>query len=313
MATTTPNMSLTAWDTTADPYDHAQQASNFETIDLHDHSAGKGKQIPTAGLTDAAVTTPKLADGAITGAKLADGAVTYAKLGSDGRAWSLGDIKWQFFPSGASAIYDANWHIADGTTLAGGQHDWNGGFGVVALPNLIDKVAYGVDVTRVGNTGGNNSLNLAHSHTVNAHSHTVNAHSHIVNAHSHTVNAHNHLIVADGSHHHLFVGGALLHTRQANTTAKSPPTGLNDFLQSVYVAGFNSGQGDAVVDMDDSGSHNHTGATDVATPGTSSSSPATSDATPGTSGASPGTSSSLGALDTRPAWTGLLPLIRIRN
>lgn len=311
MATVTLNMGLTEWDLAADPYDHSQQAGNWALVDAHDHSSGKGKQIPAAGLASSSVTTAKIADGAVTAAKLADGAVTYAKLAADAKAWNLGDIKMQWFPSGGSAVIGSAWHVADGSTLAAGEHDFSGG--PITLLNLIDRFPYGVDASRVGNTGGANALNLAHNHTVNGHSHVVDAHSHTVNSHSHGVNAHSHSIGADGSHHHTFAGGALLHTRQANTVAKSPPTGLNDFLQTLYVAGFNSGGGDAVANMDDTGSHSHGGSTGSASTTTTATSTGTSDATPGTSSASPGTSSALGSTDTRPAWTGLVPLIRIRN
>ena len=68
-------------------------SDTFTAIDNHDHSSGKGKQVITAGITDAAVTNAKLAanavdttkilDSAVTTAKLLDSAVTTAKL-SDG-------------------------------------------------------------------------------------------------------------------------------------------------------------------------------------------------------------------------------------
>jgi hypothetical protein len=49
-------------------------------IDNHDHSTGKGKQIPTTGIADATVTTLKIADLNVTTAKIADNAVTAAKI-----------------------------------------------------------------------------------------------------------------------------------------------------------------------------------------------------------------------------------------
>jgi hypothetical protein len=54
-------MGLSIWNLLTDPYDHAQLADNFSKIDLHDHTPGRGIQIPTEGITDGAVTAAKLA------------------------------------------------------------------------------------------------------------------------------------------------------------------------------------------------------------------------------------------------------------
>lgn len=51
-----------------------------ESVDKHDHSVTKGTQIPTAGIIDGAITTPKLAAGAVATASLADLGVTTIKL-----------------------------------------------------------------------------------------------------------------------------------------------------------------------------------------------------------------------------------------
>jgi hypothetical protein len=97
---TTDNLGLVVWDLLSDRFNHTQLTDNFNRIDLHDHTADKGKQIPSAGLASNAVTadkiapaavgaaaladgtvsSTKLADAAITGAKLADNTVTTAKL-----------------------------------------------------------------------------------------------------------------------------------------------------------------------------------------------------------------------------------------
>jgi hypothetical protein len=60
-----PAMSLDIWNTTSDPYSHEQLADNFLRIDQHDHSTGKGSQIPTAGIRDYAITSSKIAPGAV--------------------------------------------------------------------------------------------------------------------------------------------------------------------------------------------------------------------------------------------------------
>lgn len=92
MATTSPNLGLKIWNLLTDPYDHAQLADNWAKVDEHDHSSGKGKQIPTGGIADGAVTAAKidpsalptlaLDDASVTTAKLNDGAVTTPKIGT---------------------------------------------------------------------------------------------------------------------------------------------------------------------------------------------------------------------------------------
>jgi hypothetical protein len=81
MATTTPLMALQSWDQVGDIYDHTQLANNWSKVDQHDHTSGKGKQIPTAGIEDDAITAAKLASvPLIDTAQLIDGAVTTAKI-----------------------------------------------------------------------------------------------------------------------------------------------------------------------------------------------------------------------------------------
>lgn len=55
-------MGLKIWNLTTDSYNHDELAENLGKLDEHDHSGGKGVQIPTGGI--------------------ADGSITYAKLGS---------------------------------------------------------------------------------------------------------------------------------------------------------------------------------------------------------------------------------------
>lgn len=61
MALTSPKMGLRIWDQLSDPYDHDQLADNWSKVDFHDHTPGRGVQIPTEGLADGAVTSAKLA------------------------------------------------------------------------------------------------------------------------------------------------------------------------------------------------------------------------------------------------------------
>lgn len=81
MATTTTNMALQSWDQVGDIYDHAQLAGNWSKVDQHDHTSGKGLQIPSGGIEDAAITAAKLASTPlIDTAQLVDSAVTTGKI-----------------------------------------------------------------------------------------------------------------------------------------------------------------------------------------------------------------------------------------
>jgi hypothetical protein len=70
MSTTTTNMGLIIPANGETDYPTSIQSS-FSSIDTHDHSTGKGKQIITGGIADLAVTTAKLADNSVTQAKRA--------------------------------------------------------------------------------------------------------------------------------------------------------------------------------------------------------------------------------------------------
>jgi hypothetical protein len=77
---TTPNMSLIKWDQVGDYFSHAQLASNWQLVDDHDHSPGKGKKIPFGGLGSGSVSSTELRADAVLTANIADGQVTKVKL-----------------------------------------------------------------------------------------------------------------------------------------------------------------------------------------------------------------------------------------
>jgi hypothetical protein len=77
MANTLPNMGLKQWNLAPDTFSYTELAQNFQLLDDHDHTTGKGLQIPTGGIANLAVTTGKVADGAITTAKLAKEGLGY--------------------------------------------------------------------------------------------------------------------------------------------------------------------------------------------------------------------------------------------
>jgi hypothetical protein len=136
-------MNLTVWDLATDGYDHTELANNWSAVDTHDHTTGKGVQIPTGGILNLAITTAKLADNSVTSAKIVDGTITGAdiaagtitsdKLDASVDTAHLGACISLFRPSLSFPI-PAKWHIADGSTLAEGtDHDWTGA-GNVVLP-----------------------------------------------------------------------------------------------------------------------------------------------------------------------------------
>src|SRR4051794_15034488 len=79
----TLNMGLRAWDQGGDPYSHDDLGNNFQALDVHDHTPGRGVQLPSAALQDLAVTLAKLADGSVSTGKLQDLAVTLGKLAAN--------------------------------------------------------------------------------------------------------------------------------------------------------------------------------------------------------------------------------------
>lgn len=82
MAYNSTNMSLRVWDSVSDYFNHTELKSNWDKLDAHDHTSGKGLLIPTAGITDSAITTNKIAASAVTDAKISSFSITDAKLAS---------------------------------------------------------------------------------------------------------------------------------------------------------------------------------------------------------------------------------------
>lgn len=83
MAATTPNMGLAIWDQLSDYFNHSELQANFEALDDHDHTTGKGTQIPEGGLAPGSVTALNLKDNAISGNKIVNGSIIADKLGAN--------------------------------------------------------------------------------------------------------------------------------------------------------------------------------------------------------------------------------------
>lgn len=69
-----------------DPYNHDQLADNWSKLDLHDHTPGRGVQIPTEGIADGAITSAKLGTIAISSSQITDGTITDTDLASPNNA-----------------------------------------------------------------------------------------------------------------------------------------------------------------------------------------------------------------------------------
>ena len=154
MAIVTPNMGLDSWNSVSDLFSYTQLANNWTDIDNHDHTSGKGVQIPTAGiqnlavdstkLSSNAVTTAKITDLNITTVKIADSNVTYAKLAADVNKYlptapvsalpgSPVDGQEIYYQDAAMATAGIVWHLR--YRLAGGTYKW----GLVGGAPLLDE------------------------------------------------------------------------------------------------------------------------------------------------------------------------------
>lgn len=100
MAFTTPKMGLRVWDNLNDPYDHDQLANNWAKVDFHDHTPGRGVQIPGEGLFDGSITSSKIAAGGILAVNIADNAITNAKMADN----SVGNAEMMDNSIGAAEI-----------------------------------------------------------------------------------------------------------------------------------------------------------------------------------------------------------------
>jgi hypothetical protein len=340
----TLNMGLRAWDQGNDEYDHAELANNWTAVDQHDHTTGKGVRIPSGGLADGAVTSVKIAPNAVTPDKIPDGSLTQAELAPD----SVGSVQIQPNAVGNSELQDGSvtpskldpdflpvgtviswyrptsttpfpaggWEVCDGRAWSTITNTW----GVTAgnIPDLRGKFILGAGLSNIGNgptnypdigmVGGSHTKNLSHSHTVTAHSHSLPAHTHTIQGDG----DHTHGISDDGAHNHSMHSrlNALLQQIQVYSWDTSDnPMRRDNNLQSLYVAGFNNLTPDDAVPS--TGNHSHSGATASAGGHTHGGVTGVSSGTSGNGTAA--TDSQLSsAVDIRPAYVGLIYLMRVR-
>lgn len=330
---TSPNLGLTIWDQPQDDFNHSQLLLNWQAIDGHDHSPGKGVQIGTAGLLDASVTQTKLAALSVGTPQLQNGAVATANIAARavGNAQiAAGAIYGNLIPSGAitAAMLDPTivplgavmlwWRPPNTNTAPGGFWEAMDGRNWSSITNAFNLTTGTIPDTRgifakgadplgvhgplIGATGGSATANLAHTHGVLGHTHTTPSH--------------NHSISSDGSHTHTWQGGLSVWSR---TNCFAIGLTMDDFSntqrQNTYLSMYiknllntnwditqqdqNLADLDAQVNMDAAGAHNHGGATGNGGGSTTGSSTATTD-------------SQLGSTTVDPPWAGLLYIMRCR-
>lgn len=83
MAFSTTNMGIRVWDQPGDFFSYSELAANWAAVDVHDHTSGKGLQIPTAGIANLAVTGAKIATSTIDSSKIIDGTIATADYGAN--------------------------------------------------------------------------------------------------------------------------------------------------------------------------------------------------------------------------------------
>lgn len=324
---TTANMGMVAWDLGTDPYDHAQLASNFGILDLHNHTLGKGLQIPTDGIANGAITGAKIAgdavvptthiavdsipqsrlavdsvgnselqDNAVTAANIVDGTITLAKL--DPTILPVGMVT-MWYRADASVLPPSGWEIMDGRAwstipnrLGAGGVQWSTG----NIPNMANKFPLGSALAGTGTTPsvppGIGSVGGAHERDI-SHTHTSNPHSHVVDSHQHSISA-------DGAHSHSFVKQPGDVPTHAFTRDVGVPR-AEGTRQALYVPGHNSDSSlgsNVVTPITTQADHSHGGVTGAAAPGTNAATVTVN-------------TWSSGNVDFRPAHVGLLFIMKV--
>lgn len=330
----TSNMGLTTWDIGTDQFDHSKLANNFVALDGHTHEPTKGVQIPSGGIADGSITsakifdgavttskvldinvvqaklakpsvgTPELFDASVTAAKIADGAITADKL--DPASIPIGQcILWLRadvtvpIPSGFWEPLDGRAWSAVTNKMGAGGTQYNTG----TMPDTRNAFVLGAATSgtgsgtgtppAIGQAGGSHTYNLSHTHTVAGHTHTVPDHVHAMLDHTHA-------IAGDGSHNHG------IYSRLTDTIAQDG--GGASHLQTLYVAGFNSGGENSPIPS--GGGHSHGGGTSGIASGSLNTFGSGAFAT--TSSGSSTDSQGSATQDIRPKFVGFLILCRVR-
>lgn len=85
-------------------------------------------------------------------------------------------ISW-WRPDASTPLPSDEWAIADGSVVSDAESPYHG----QSLPDLTSRFVMGVTATDIGQTGGANTLDLRHRHTVDSHTHSIPSHTHNYN------------------------------------------------------------------------------------------------------------------------------------
>jgi hypothetical protein len=88
MPRTTTKMGLTTWNLEDDDYDSQQLANNWQLVDFHDHTIGRGVPIPAGGLGAGSVLQQNIAAGVISGQHLGSALSQDLGIGVNGRGYT---------------------------------------------------------------------------------------------------------------------------------------------------------------------------------------------------------------------------------
>jgi len=192
----------------------------------------------------------------------------------DGGGVPVGTVISWWRADASTPLPSDEWAIADGSIVNDPESPLYG----ETLPNLTDRFVMGAAPGNIGTAGGANILNLAHSHTVSSHRHLVDSHGHSIPDHSHSISGETTEVYAmwDGGHY--------------NSGSESYRYAMNTYQTTWYT------RHNHRVSLNSGGWSGNTGNT-----------------SPYTDYQSPGTDSRLsGTTDNRPAYVGLLYLVRIK-
>lgn len=185
--------------------------TSFQKIDLHDHTTGKGTQIPTGGIADGAVTSAKLA----AEIRIPAGAVMPFAGSSAPSGWLLcyGQAVSRTTYADLFAAISTTYGVGDGSSTfnlpdlrgraVAGKDDMGG-----SAASRLTSGGAGIDGTALGSAGGSQT-------------HTLSGAESGTSAHIHTV--------SDSGHTHKTIANAAINTQPVgDTTAVSVnQTGIN--------------------------------------------------------------------------------------
>lgn len=287
-------------------------------------------KIPNGSLTQQelapdSVGNPQLQTNAVQTPEIQNGAVTFDKL--DPAVLPVGSVINWFRPTPETPLPSGSWEVLDGRAWNAVSNAWGltSGF----MPDLRGKFVLGAGTTNIGSgvgqfpdvgqTGGSHTKDLSHLHTVGSHSHSIPSHGHTIGPDG----SHAHPIGPDGAHNHDMMTRTLwtfgqgtggwgtnhyyshFYTNGNETTLWRDPISR----QAVYVSG-QTGDSESGSSVPGVPAHSHGGATGPA--GDHSHGGITGAWGGNTGPASATTDSQLGVTDIRPAYVGLIYIMRVR-